>query len=70
MERSKGVPDRFAVAPIVQPPYSPHGVALVMWESCCAFYEMSEVVVPVAQIVNDLVAFFCAEASFDAAPFP
>lgn len=41
-----------------------------MWESCRALYEMPEVVVPVAQIVDDLVAFFCAETSFDAAPFP
>lgn len=70
MKRSKGVSNGFAVAPIVEPPYSSHGIALVMRESCCAFYEMPEVIVPVAQVVDDLVAFFCAEASFDAAPFP
>lgn len=70
VERSESGSYRLAVAPIIQPPHSPHGAALIIRQSFCAVDEMPQVVVPVAQVVDDPVAFVCAEAALDAAPFP
>lgn len=70
VERRESASYRLAVASVVQPSDSPHGVAVVVRQGFCAVDEMPQVVVPVAQVVDDPVALLCAETALDAAPFP
>lgn len=70
VERPESASHRLAVAPIIQPSHSSHGVAFIIRQGFCAVDEMPQVIVPVAQVVNDPVALFCAETALDAAPFP